>query len=204
MLFPGLAETPRYPILLVDIDDVCADFVGKLLRLYNADYHDCLTAEDLTEWDMTKAVKAECGFRIYDYFKRPGMFGGDDLALMPGAYGALSRLSGSCEIWAVSSVPRYAARDRAAWVRRKLPMVKGTVIASKKSSVWGDVLIDDKPENLHGGAFFGILMDRPHNRSYGGPEPRVFDWNQAEELINAFVLTAGPFISLTPRGWGYA
>ena len=202
-LFPRPAPTLRRPVVLVDVDDVLCNFVGKLLALYNADHGTAFTPEDLTTWDMA----AVCGPQIYDYFTRPGLFGGDDMLPMPGAKAAMGRLSQWCDLYALTSLPPKAiaigaARDRNAWCRSHFPMLKGTIIAAVKSSVWGDVLLDDKPSNLEGGAFLGVLMDRPHNRDYTGAAPRVMGWDEAEQMITFYLNTAGPVILTIPAGWG--
>ena len=190
----------RRPVILLDVDDVLADFVGKLLAHYNADHGTTITPDQLTSWDMTTV----CGPQIYDYFAKPGMFGGVDLHPCPGAVESVWRLADWCELWAVTSLPPAAlavgaARDRAAWLARHFPAIRGMVIASKKACVWGDALIDDRPANLVGGPWRGILMDRPHNQDHVGGEPRVHSWAQAERLLT---LLFGLGVRMDgPRGW---
>ena len=62
------------------------------------------------------------------------------------------------------------------------------IITSKKQMVRGDILIDDNPQNLIGGEYFGILMDMPHNllfdeREYG--IVRAYDWHDVMNIIRA-------------------
>ena len=52
-------------IVAVDIDDVIISLVPTWLHLYNKDYKDNLSKNDITDWQIDKFVKPECGINIY-------------------------------------------------------------------------------------------------------------------------------------------
>ena len=54
-------------IVAVDIDDVIISLVPTWLHLYNKDYKDNLSKNDITDWQIDKFVKPECGINIYNY-----------------------------------------------------------------------------------------------------------------------------------------
>ena len=49
----------------VDCDDVVISLVPTWLSLYNKDYNDNLTPEQITDWDVGLFVKPECDNKIF-------------------------------------------------------------------------------------------------------------------------------------------
>ena len=168
--------------ILLDMDEVIAEMAIHWLHIYNEKYDDNLTVADLLEWDTSKVVKPECGMKIYDLLKHPGLF----RYLKPNPYAVqmvknfhkkgyetlivsdAPRGHAHCE-YQENLVPSNPADDKRAWLEEHFPMIsqRNVIFASKKQYVRGDLLIDDKPDtfltfqklNLH-----CILMDQPYNR----------------------------------------
>ncbi len=174
------------PVLLFDLDGICCNLMKKWLAVYNEDYHDNLTEEDITSWNWDDFVKPECGKRIYYYLNRPGFFA--DLDPIPGSVEALGRLQEICELVVVTASPKEAAGDKMAWVRRHLPMVpKGNIIVTyRKDLVRGDFMFDDAPKNLINHTATRIMLDYPYNREFHDCH-RVHSWEEAEALIRRMV-----------------
>lgn len=170
------------PVLLFDLDGICANLLKKWLAVYNYDWDDHLAAADITSWDWDRLVKPACGKRIYHYLNRPGFFA--DLEPLPGCVASLERLSEFVELVVVTASPREACGDKMAWVRRHLPMVpKGNVVITyRKDLVRGDFMFDDAPRNLIHHPATRILMDYPYNRSFHDCH-RVHSWEEAEALL---------------------
>jgi len=61
-------------VIACDVDDVACDLVTEWIRLYNRDYFDTLSTPDITEWNIVKFVKPECGDKIYDYLDNPSLY----------------------------------------------------------------------------------------------------------------------------------
>lgn len=60
------------------------------------------------------------------------------------------------------------------------------IFTSRKQMICGDVLIDDKPQNLENAAYAGILMSQPHNLSYDIRSEwirRAYSWEDAYNLV---------------------
>ncbi|MFZ5814819.1 MAG: 5' nucleotidase, NT5C type [Bacillota bacterium] len=174
------------PVLLFDLDGVCCNLMKKWLAVYNQDYDDDLTEEEITSWNWDHFVKPECGKRIYHYLNRPGFFA--DLEPIEGCVEALDRLQHLCELVVVTASPKEAAGDKIAWVRRHLPMVpKGNIVITyRKDLVRGDFMFDDAPKNLIHHPATRILMDYPYNRDFHDGH-RVHSWAEAEALIRLLV-----------------
>jgi 5'(3')-deoxyribonucleotidase len=127
------------PTVLLDVDGILADFAGALLRWAGPQYK----REQLTEWDLTKALGLEDRQAPFD------------------------------EYASVVTSPYSAARlwtfERLRWLERHFGFSKYDVIfAKRKYLVRGDVMIDDGPHNIEefvnrGGR--GVLIHQPWNAS---------------------------------------
>lgn len=170
------------PILLVDMDEVCADMLGALCDTLNGAHGLALTRETFTDWDMRRFVPAEVN--PADVFDIPGFF--RHLAPVPGARDALEILSQIYEIVICTNAPPLAYADKQAWVAEHLPFVQqGNFIATpRKDLIQAHARVDDYPPNLRGGGL-GILFDAPHNRAHqlGAGQFRANDWPHALRLL---------------------
>lgn len=188
------------PVLLFDLDGICADLAGKWLAVYNRDWKDNLTLDDVVEWEWHRFVKPACGSRIYHYLSRPGFFA--DLEPIPGAAEVLRELNDQAELVAVTASPRPAMADKVAWIRRHLPFIhkQNIVITYRKDLVRGDFMFDDAPRNLRHFQGIRIIMDYPYNRDFNDCH-RVRDWFDFHRLMQAFLaeLRAGRRPPDTPQ-----
>ncbi len=167
--------------ILVDIDGVCADLLSAWLALYNQDYNDNLTPEDINQWQIEQCVKPVCGKRIYTDYLTPHLIA--NLQPYPDALPTLSRLHKHNQLIAVTAIHQPMITARIEWVRRHLPVFDHIVIAKEKGCVQGDVLIEDAPHNLmtHP-APIKIAIDRPYNRCVTNVW-RAHTWHDVEEII---------------------
>lgn len=156
------------PTVLLDVDGVLADFAGALLRWAGPQY----TREQLTEWDLMKAIGLEDRQHLFDeYASEPGFC--ESLQVIDGALGLVDELRRVADIVLVTS-PYSAARlwtfERLRWLEKHFGISKHDVIfAKRKYLVKGDIMIDDAPHNIE--AFIdqgglGLLIDQPWNRSW--------------------------------------
>lgn len=183
-------------IIAVDVDDVCADLVPAWLDRYNLEYDDCLTRESCTEWDLTKIVKPECGAAIYDYLKDPQLY--DFVEPIDGArtgVAALRRANHqvvfvtSCgydaQTVAASAGAKLEWLQRYGFLPRDASAAKHYIIASDKSRIRADILIDDRPLNVDTFWGRGLLFDQPHNRTAAPLRVRVMNWFDAVRAVEA-------------------
>lgn len=60
------------------------------------------------------------------------------------------------------------------------------IVTSHKHLIKADYLIDDRPENLIGGVYQGVLFDAPHNKNFNEAQYgiiRVTSWEEIYSLI---------------------
>jgi 5'(3')-deoxyribonucleotidase len=169
--------------LAVDVDDVLLDLVTAWLNRYNDEYKDNLEAEDITDWNLLKYVKPECGEKIYD-FLTPSIY--EEVLPLPEAAEFVARLrenhyityATSCGYSQVSKeyleakqlcLSQYdISRPEDEW----FPVAGG--IESKNRAPC-HLLIDDRIENIrawHESGRYGLLFSRPWNRLIVDPQVR--------------------------------
>lgn len=163
--------------ILVDIDGVCLDLCSAVLDVYNQEWKDNLKYEDITKYDISLFVNPACGKSLYGYFERDNIY--DKVNIIKGALDGVIRLRawGHEVVFVTSGI--FPAKVRALQKRAFLldmksdyHYAKDVIVAHDKSMIRGDLLIDDKPENLRG--HVGLLFDQPWNKE--STLPRVYDW----------------------------
>jgi 5'(3')-deoxyribonucleotidase len=158
--------------VLLDVDGVLADFAGALLRWAGPKH----SREQLTEWDLMKALGIESRQAAFDeYASEPGFC--ESLPVIDGAQDFVESLRRVADIVIVTS-PYSAARlwtfERLRWLEHHFGFSKYDVIfAKRKYLVQGDIMIDDGPQNIDpfvrggGQCKRGILISQPWNAEHG-------------------------------------
>ncbi len=188
----------KQPVILVDMDDVLAEFTEEWLRRYNEDYDDTITAEVFDGWDAVNSVKPECGVNILDYFKAPGIY--RHLKPKAGSQAVMQELIDlGAEVMIVTDSPMGCTfggqdwkgsnptDDKRAWLMEHFPMipVENVIVARKKWFVIGDVLIDDKPATIEKFQEMNrkiIAMEMPYNRKTPA-RLRAKTWEDVREIL---------------------
>lgn len=166
--------------ILLDIDYCIAPLHDEWLKRYNRDFDDNLTSEQITEWNMEKFVKPECGKYIYSYLSAPDLY--DDMTPSPASITAVALLNAYG--YDVRFVTSGVSQSKINFLYRHnfINSDKDFVIAADKSLIIGDVLVDDYDENLRTFRGAGILFDAPHNR-HAKVGYRIYNWIQAVDTI---------------------
>lgn len=176
------------PVILIDVDSVVADMMPECLKRYNADWSDSLTVEDLTDWDLRKFVKPECGSSIYDYFQDPSLY--ENCKPVTGAVCGVNvvRSLGGRVVFLTSCLP-HSFDAKWEWLKRHgLLDYKHSqpdlIAASDKGLICGDAMVDDGLHNLH--AFRSgarILFAQPWNR-VGRESPILVAHSWGEVIVH--------------------
>lgn len=190
--------TNKQPVILVDMDDVLAEFSETWLSRYNEDYDDNVTVEAFDSWNALSAVKPECGMKIFDYFTEPGIY--RRLKPKEGSQEVIAELvEMGAEILIVTDSPKGCshgdegwkgsnpADDKRAWLAEHFPMIDldNVFICRKKWKVQGDILIDDKPATIQKFQEEGrkiLAMEMPYNRNMD-VELRAKTWGDVREIL---------------------
>lgn len=152
--------------ILLDVDAVVADLHKVWLKRYNSEYDDKLRVEDIVDWDMTKFVKPECGNKIYDYLSEDDLY--ENVQPIDGAVASIHwlRQHNYDVVFCTSGVQP----GKIIWLHNHgllwgefWRFAKDVVIASDKTLIKGDIIIDDNPKNCEQFAGKSILFAQPWN-----------------------------------------
>lgn len=154
------------------------------MERYNKDYNDNLKSHP--EWDIIKAVKKECGEKIFDYLSEPGFF--YNLDIQKDAKEVVDYLSKYYDLYVVTAYLSETCVDKSKWIEKHdLTIPKENIIfINDKSILTLDYLIDDGPHNINNFGGFGIVYDMPYNQQNSldkKPFARVKNWKQIKDLF---------------------
>jgi len=173
--------------IAIDIDGVVGDVLTPWLNRYNHHYHDNITPKDISEWDIHKFLKPECGLKIYDYLNDPHLY--DDVIPYPDTIQYIEKIKELKYrvVWVTSS-PAESSGRKFFWLKEYgfITNRKDYVEMTDKSLIRADVLIDDYFVNIDSFVGKGILFSRYWNLSLKN-DPRYLyakDWNDVLEYIN--------------------
>lgn len=168
--------------ILVDMDGVLCDLMGKWLQAYNEEFDDNLSADKLTEWGPHRFAKG--GKRIYKYLSVPGFF--RDLTPLPGAIENMRRLVKADFDIVIVTAARRGHKEKRDWVIEHLPFFDpdNMIFAHRKELIRGDIMLDDAPHNLERFSKYGgepVAMAYPYNAHV--PYKRVKSWDEFTEYV---------------------
>lgn len=191
---PSWAEKAKQvkPTILLDIDGVTANFVRPVLDAVTALTGKTYTDDDVTEWDMYKAlgVSPEVGKAADEVIKTKGFC--RSLRLYDGAREGVEELRRFADVYAVTAPfdSDYWMREREQWLVAELGFSRYDIVPTHaKHMVAGDVLIDDKTSTLvkwqeqpHTlGA--GILFSQPWNKADAWGGHRAVSWAHLVAIV---------------------
>jgi len=151
----------------LDVDEVLLQLHALWISLYNHDYNDAMTVEDIVHWDIHELVKPECGNKIFNYLQ-PFMYEKDLIQPYPMARWAVDELRrlGHHIAFVTSCGPNNEmAESKEAYLRRHGFMRRWDLFipGSDKSNAPVDVLVDDHIKNVESFKGQAVLVTRPHN-----------------------------------------
>ncbi|TMU87021.1 5'-3'-deoxyribonucleotidase [Bacillus sp. BHET2] len=173
----------RRKTIAIDMDEVIADFQKKHLDLYNHEYDEVLTLEDLQctrLWQIRPQLKDE----ILAYVDDPGFF--RDLEVMEASQEVIKELSQDFEIFITTAAMEHPSSFSAKyeWLKEHFPFISDLnfVFCGNKSIIDADYLIDDSPRHFKGFRGKGLLFTAPHNVEISSFK-RVNDWQEVREYF---------------------
>lgn len=182
------------PVVLLDIDGVCADFVGAVLREVQGITGRVYTPEDVTQWELNDALNLpqEVRDQLEDAITSNGFC--TLIEPYPEAYDGLLRLRELADVYALTTPydSMYWMYERKQWLTDRFDFSHREIIyAHTKHLVRGDVLIDDKTETVVGWQranddLGGIVFDRPWNRNDKWSGRRA-DWSNLVDVVRDYL-----------------
>eukprot|EP00931_Biecheleriopsis_adriatica_P114710 TRINITY_DN90622_c0_g1_i1.p1 TRINITY_DN90622_c0_g1~~TRINITY_DN90622_c0_g1_i1.p1 ORF type:complete len:715 (+),score=194.92 TRINITY_DN90622_c0_g1_i1:278-2146(+) len=184
-LYRGLAVRLAKPVILVDMDGVVVDWDKGFLDAWAG-----RTPVNRVHYEMEKCVPAERFEEAMELFCSEGFF--RKLPEMAGAVAALKEMcSRGFQVY-ICTAPfaksRYCAQEKWEWVREHLgeEWLTRMIITQDKTTVRGDILIDDKPRITGGQVplWNQVLFDAPYNRDVEmAGRARMTAWKDWENIL---------------------
>jgi len=182
---------PDAKIILVDQDGVLADFEGEFLRRWQKKYPDLpyVPYEQRSSFYLYDDYPKELRRQIEDIYFARGFFG--SLPPIDGALEAIKAMKKEGYIVKICTSPLTGNKDclteKHNWIEKHLgkEWIRDLIISSDKTLVYGDYLIDDKPD-IHGTlvpSWEHIVFDTPYNRSVNNGKRRINNWHQWKKIL---------------------
>ena len=157
----------KRPIVLIDYDDVLFDFLGTVTKKYNEIKKANIVLSDYKSWDFSEVGDVHTFMKI---IKNPDLW--KDMPEKGNALQIVQTLinDGRWNILictACTTLEEYIVKVNV--IEKKIPGFDAAKILNieDKHLIRGDIIVDDKVENLDKCAKYGmhcILMDMPHNQ----------------------------------------
>ncbi|WP_197719136.1 5' nucleotidase, NT5C type [Paenibacillus baekrokdamisoli] len=167
------------------MDEVIADFNSKHLRLFNRDYNENITIEDLRETRL-RLLRPHLTSEIINYLNDPTFF--RDLDVMEDSQEVIQELSKHYEIFITTAAMEHPSSFNAKyeWLKEHFGFLNemNFVFCGNKSIIHADYLIDDNARHFEGFGGQGILFTAPHNLV----ETRYVRVNNWKEVKNYFIM----------------
>lgn len=177
--------------ILSDLDDVLWDLVGNWVHMLNICHNTSVKSEDVTDWEIARFFPGVTSEELFRPLYLP--FFWEQTQPIPDALDTIKRLQDDGHtVRVVTATHPNTVPHKVKWFLDKFPVFKweDIVIASDKSLIRGDVLIDDGTHNLEAATQSIdnlLLFDRPHNRAYNAEDhgmTRVKTWDEIYKRIS--------------------
>lgn len=182
--------------ILCDVDGVIADWLGKVLETAQAICGRTLRHDEVTSWLRIENLSNRLGMTkeqrrsLYDALAAPGFCSSFEIL---GDRLLHNLIHNGNEVLYVT-IPWKSSKtwchDRWRWLLRHgfTDDTDSIIQVPNKKYIWGDVMIDDKPENIHGwtkewGGGIGLLWDQPWNQ-HDTQLTRVRSWIEVHNILH--------------------
>lgn len=176
-------------IILVDMDGVLADFEAGFLKIWKRRFpHHPQTLEKRKTFRLADSLPNGLNQDIRSVLSSPGFFA--NLKPIPRAKEALEKMQklGHEVLICTSPISEYenCVLGKYRWVAKNLGFdwTKKVIMTKDKTLIFGNILIDDKPEykGMRKPAWIHALFDAPYNR-HAKTKLRI-TWKNWEKILD--------------------
>lgn len=174
--------------ILVDMDDTIIDLLDAWIQYLNKKYDLSVDPTEVTDWDISNFFPTLSKEEVYEPLALEEFW-----KLVHPKYDAMAYIQklhdDGHDIYVVTASDYRTIKVKFDWlIKRYFPCISWNhmIIASQKSMILGDILIDDGVHNLEDGHYQKVLMTAPHNMGYDAEAhgmKRANSWAEAYEYI---------------------
>lgn len=179
--------------ILVDMDGVIVDTMAGFNKEFSRRFPQIpvIPLEEIREFYLERQYSPEHSSNIHQIWATPGFFAG--LLPIPGSIAALHELVNQADV-AICTSPftesKTCAQEKWQWVEQYLgkEWLKRLIITKDKTRVYGNILIDDKPQitGAKESPFWEhVLYTQPWNKNI--QEKRRLTWQNYKEVLTELV-----------------
>ena len=132
--------------LLIDQDDVLAEYIQGVTQAYNEKYNTCISAKECVSWDLYQVF----GEEVETVMHEPDLF--RKLEPVKDAIEVFKRLytSNLFEMYIVTAANAKSVPAKVEWIKEHLPFfpIDRVIICQRKNMIKGDFLLDDGMHNI--------------------------------------------------------
>jgi len=169
--------------IAIDMDEVISHFSVGCLELFNKEFNEKYTTEDL-QGKLLVELDARFEDRVDHYLATESFF--LDLKVIKDSQEVIRKLSAHYEIYIVTAAMEFPASlaPKYQWLKQHFSFLNDNnfVFCGDKSIIHADYLIDDTPSNLDTFTGRGILFTAPHNRNVSG-YTRLNNWQEVADYF---------------------
>ena len=179
--------------VIVDIDDTINNLLEVWVRWLNDMYGTNVNHEEIKEWDMRKTFVTLTKEQIYAPLHNILFW--REVQPKPGAVECLKDfMDKGMEVYLCTATHHATLDDKfTEFIHRCFPFIgwKHIIVAYDKSMILGDVMIDDKVDNIINSlCMTNILFSAPYNQDFDTEKNmiyRVDNWDDVAKIIyNAY------------------
>lgn len=174
--------------ILVDCDNVLNNLAESVLEIYNEEWDDNLTIEDIKDYYIENFVKDAAKHDFYHYFTNKKVW--KNIKVAEGAAQVINKLreEGHRVYLCTKTEPENAyKKSQWAWRNFGFDPRKDFILCPDKSMIQADAIIDDCEENLTGNRI-NVCMAYPWNEKFFHKPRiqnyRVHSWEEVYKAIS--------------------
>ncbi len=177
-------QTKMKKRVAIDMDEVMADAISKLIRLYETEYQQKVDRERLPGCYLEEILPEAHKGCIREFLFREDFF--KDLEVMPDSQEVIRAMHDRYEIFIVTAAMEFpdSLAHKYRWLQEHFPFLhwKNFVFCGDKSIIHADYLIDDHAKNLLPFSGEPIMYTSPHNMK-DERFRRVNNWKEVADIF---------------------
>ena len=151
--------------IAIDMDEVVADALGKLIHLYETEYRLSVDRERLQGRFLAEVIDPAHSHVVREYLLQQDFFA--DLDIIPNSQEVIKELTQQYDVFIVTAAMGFpdSLRAKYDWLLKHFPFLpwRNFVFCGDKHIIGTDYLIDDLPRNLETFKGEPIIFTSPHN-----------------------------------------
>lgn len=177
----------RKPIIGIDLDDVCWDFLEAWIERHNEITEDDVVLDDIKGWDIGQYIKRGSKEMLFYILEQSDFWQTVQPKTDSSKY-LKQLIEDGYEVYIVTTTSHKVLHNKMVRFLDLYPFMddKQVITTSRKQLIDVDILVDDNPDNLRDGFYNKILFHAPHNRYINEKEIgayRCYDWNEVYQKI---------------------